>query len=72
MEIPTHDPYTGELNPYYEELTGKINPLRGLKKYNQSELTTIHFNENGEIFEKGKLIGDNKEIVELLKKFLNK
>jgi hypothetical protein len=24
--IPTHDPYTGELNPYYEELTGKKNP----------------------------------------------
>ena len=22
-EIPTHDPYTGELNPYYEELTNK-------------------------------------------------
>lgn len=26
-EIPTHDPYTGELNPYYEELTGEKNPL---------------------------------------------
>lgn len=25
--IPTHDPYTGELNPYYEELTGQPNPL---------------------------------------------
>lgn len=25
--IPTHDPYTGELNPYYEELTGESNPL---------------------------------------------
>lgn len=25
--IPTHDPQTGELNPYYEELTGDINPL---------------------------------------------
>jgi hypothetical protein len=25
--IPTHDPYTGELNPYYEELTGEPNPL---------------------------------------------
>lgn len=22
-EIPTHDPQTGELNPYYEELTGE-------------------------------------------------
>jgi len=26
-EIPTYDPQTGELNPYYEELTGKPNPL---------------------------------------------
>ena len=26
-EIPLYDPYTGELNPYYEELTGKKNPL---------------------------------------------
>ena len=26
-KIPTHDPYTGELNPYYEELTGETNPL---------------------------------------------
>ncbi|HBW85696.1 MAG TPA: hypothetical protein DEF82_02830 [Crocinitomicaceae bacterium] len=26
-KIPIHDPYTGELNPYYEELTGKTNPL---------------------------------------------
>ena len=25
--VPTHDPQTGELNPYYEELTGKKNPL---------------------------------------------
>jgi hypothetical protein len=27
FDIPTHDPQTGELNPYYEELTGKKNPL---------------------------------------------
>lgn len=26
-KIPTHDPYTGELNPYYEELTGAPNPM---------------------------------------------
>ena len=24
--IPTHDPQTGEVNPYYEELTGKKLP----------------------------------------------
>jgi hypothetical protein len=26
-KIPTHDSYTGELNPYYEELTNEKNPL---------------------------------------------
>lgn len=26
-QIPTHDPQTGELNPHYEELTGKPNPM---------------------------------------------
>ena len=26
-EIPMYDPYTGEANPHYEELTGKPNPL---------------------------------------------
>jgi len=26
--IPTHDPQTGEINPFYEELTGKKNPLK--------------------------------------------
>ena len=26
-KIPTHDPYNGDLNPYYELLTGKQNPL---------------------------------------------
>ena len=32
FDIPTHDPQTGELNPYYEELTGKKNPLTEEKK----------------------------------------
>ena len=26
-QIPTHDLQTGELNPYYEQLTGKKNPM---------------------------------------------
>lgn len=30
FEIPTHDPQSGELNPYYEELTGKKNPLSNI------------------------------------------
>lgn len=35
INVPTHDPQTGELNPYFEELTGKKNPLTGQieKKY---------------------------------------
>lgn len=28
LPIPTHDPQSGELNPFYEELTGKKNPLK--------------------------------------------
>ena len=32
FDIPTHDTQTGELNPYYEELTGKKNPLIEEKK----------------------------------------
>ena len=27
FEVPTHDPYTGELNPHYEDIAGKKNPL---------------------------------------------
>jgi hypothetical protein len=33
-EIPMYDPYTGEPNPYYEELTGKKNPLTINKSVN--------------------------------------
>jgi len=32
-EIRAHDPYTGELNPYYEELTGEKNPLLPEEEY---------------------------------------
>ena len=28
FEIPIYDPQTGQLNPHYEELTGKENPLK--------------------------------------------
>ena len=47
-EIPTHDPQTGELNPYYEELTGERNPLQ-----------TVLSN-----FNKSNKIGNNKKIKE--------
>jgi len=36
-KIPTHDPYTGELNPYYEELTGEKNPLSPNSKDDENE-----------------------------------
>ena len=39
-KIPTHDPYTGELNPYYEELTGEKNPL-SIKSSPMIELMNI-------------------------------
>lgn len=32
IEVPLYDPYTGEPNPHYEELTGKKNPLIELRK----------------------------------------
>jgi hypothetical protein len=35
FKIPTHDPYTGELNPHYEELTGEKHPH--LIEYNEDE-----------------------------------
>jgi hypothetical protein len=31
FDVPTHDPQTGELNPFYEELTGKKNPLNSYR-----------------------------------------
>jgi hypothetical protein len=31
-DIPMYDPYTGEANPHYEELTGKPNPLMRPKR----------------------------------------
>lgn len=45
--IPTHDPQTGELNPHYEELTGKVNPIestnnkRSIKEMTYEELCYI-------------------------------
>jgi hypothetical protein len=32
INVPTHDPQTGELNPYFEELTGIKNPLSQIDK----------------------------------------
>jgi hypothetical protein len=40
--IPTHDPYTGELNPYYEELTGNINPLNKSRRNTNIKLDSLN------------------------------
>jgi len=44
-KIVTHDPYTGEINPYYEELTGERNPL--LEEVRRKEEEEEEFGEFG-------------------------
>ena len=54
VEIPTHDPQTGEANPYYEELTGEklpsnkvvVLPETDLEKFNR-HLISIANNDVG-------------------------
>jgi len=48
-EIPTHDPYTGQLNPYYQDLTGQPNPLH---ETNYDNLETYYIKE--EVLANGK------------------
>jgi len=46
-EVPTHDPQTGELNPYYKDLTGKENPYSSIvnpELYNKIKGKDIKFN----------------------------
>ncbi len=52
FKIPTHDPQTGELNPYFEELTGKKNPLTGQieKKYDPLPFCKEYFRIIGYCF----------------------
>ena len=48
-KIPTHDPQTGELNPYYEELTGEKNPLEIQDKKDRLDIfneIAINLSEN--------------------------
>jgi hypothetical protein len=49
--IPTHDPQTGELNPYYEELTGEKNPMSASEErpttFNLNDLVGRKFRYNG-------------------------
>jgi|LakMenEpi03Aug12_release.lakeMendotaPanAssembly.Ray.scaffolds.fasta_scaffold5951100_1 hypothetical protein len=53
-KIPTHNPQTGELNPYYEELTGEPNPLSiivsnvdNVELYSEIEHLIIAWNIDG-------------------------
>ena len=45
FEIPKFDPMTGELNPYYKELTGNKNPLSPDTKDNTINYDTIPIDE---------------------------
>ena len=46
-DIPKMDPQTGELNPYYEELTGKKNPLDIKHMPNQKWHRYVSFIKSG-------------------------
>ena len=47
FSIPELDPVTGELNPYYEELTGKKNPLDIKHMPNQKWHRYVSFIKSG-------------------------
>jgi hypothetical protein len=47
FSIPELDPVTGELNPYYEELTGKKNPLDIKHMPNQKWHRYVSFMKSG-------------------------
>jgi hypothetical protein len=47
FDVPTHDPRTGELNPYYKELTGSDNPKDMDKMPNQKWHQIVSFIKSG-------------------------
>lgn len=68
--IPTHDPQTGELNPYYEELTGEKNPLETQTKKDELNLINeilTNLSENDSSL-KNKLYELEKMIIDLKNK----
>jgi hypothetical protein len=80
FEIPTHDPQTGQLNPYYEELTGKKNPLLGKQTDEDVEFFHDYFgnyfgakniNDSRIILRVHRYDGDNKFILSI-KEYLSK
>jgi hypothetical protein len=64
-EIPLYDPYTGELNPYYEELTGKKNPL----DFTDEDMSRLTDTTKTLIVENN-LSDDEKHIEEAVKSFM--
>ena len=40
-KIPTHDPQTGDTNPYYKELTGEENPYPVLQIGNRFNVANV-------------------------------
>ena len=81
--IPTHDPQTGELNPYYEELTGEPNPLMEQQKaYDTWSRVQAHFDKKKQLtqqaYEHAELIlleasayGLRSEVEEYAKKYIS-
>ncbi len=80
--IPTHDPQTGELNPYYEELTGEPNPLMEQQKayveyYNKEyfdkkkQPTQQEYEHVELILTEASAHGLRAEVEEYAKKFIN-
>lgn len=82
FDIPTHDPQTGELNPYYEELTGRKNPLLDNQTDEDEDVEFFHdyfgiyfgaknINDSRIILRVGSYDGDNKFLLSI-KEYLSK
>lgn len=67
--IPTHDPYTGELNPLYEELTGNKNPLTLDIKDNPIDYNEMSMNDLVKLLE-GKDTFNSTDDVYIIKKLI--
>ena len=67
--IPTHDPYTGELNPLYEELTGKKNPLSIDNKDKPIDYNTVTMDDLVKTLE-GKDAFNSTDDVYIIKKLI--
>jgi hypothetical protein len=68
-DIPTHDPYTGELNPLYEELTGNKNPLALDTKDKSIDYSKISMDDLVKSLE-GKDVFNSTDDVYIIKKLI--